>query len=99
MLLKAWVQPLKVKQVKSSLMQPVSFKDQTKVLGKPESMTDEECSALPIKENMNGNYPSLESVWELSDQDLKVIMESKRIRLGILGKGMPPVYLLAEPKQ
>ncbi len=77
----------------------IEFKGQTKVMGKPSSMTDEECYGLPVQETTNGNYPALESVWQLTDEDLKIIIESKRIRLGILGVGMPPVYLIAEPKE
>ncbi len=79
-------------------MKGIEFKGQTKVMGKPSNMTDDECYGLPVQETTNGNYPSLESVWELTDEDLRVITESKRIRLGILGIGMPPVYLMAEPK-
>lgn len=77
-------------------MKGVPFKGQTKVMGKPASMTEEECSGLPVKETMNGEYPALESVWELSDEDLAIVNKSKRIRLGILGIGMSPVYLLPE---
>jgi len=80
-------------------MQGVEFKGQTKVLGKPTNMTDEECYGLPVKETTNGNYPVLESVWELTDEELKIITESKRVRLGVLGTGMPPVYIVAEPKE
>lgn len=77
-------------------MNPVKFKDQTGEFGKPESMKAEECSNLPMKRTMNGNYPSIESVWELSDEELETVKQSKRIRIGILGNGMPPIYMLAE---
>jgi hypothetical protein len=80
-------------------MKGIEFKGQTKVMGKPANMTDDECYGLPVQETKNGNYPVLESVWELTDEDLKIITESKRIRLGIVGVGMPPVYLLPEPKE
>lgn len=78
-------------------MKGVTFKDQNCVFGKPENMTDEECSSLPVKRTYKDGYDSLESVFELSDEELEIIKKSKRIRLGIIGQGMPPVYLQAEP--
>lgn len=80
-------------------MKGVEFKDQTRVLGKPEKMSDNECSSLPVKDTENAGYPSLESVWELSDEELAMVNKSKRIRLGILGKGMPPVYIAVEQNE
>ena len=79
-------------------MKGVEFKDQTNVLGKPESMSNEDCSSLPVKVAKNGEYQSLESVWELSDEELELINKTKRIRLGILGSSIPPVYLQVEKK-
>lgn len=85
-------------------MQGVKFKTANGTMGKPENMTDEQCYALPVQFSTldigNGQLvPTTESVWELSDYELKTIMESKRVRLIILGKGMPPVSLRAEPKE
>lgn len=77
-------------------MKGVKFKDQTCEFGKPSNMADDECSPLSVKKTTNGGYPSLESVWEISDEELAIIIKSKRIRLGILGHGMPPVYMMAE---
>lgn len=78
-------------------MKGVNFKDETGSLSKPQTMTAEECNSLPIKRTKNGKYPAIESVWELTDEELAVITKSKRIRLGIIGDGMPPVYIEAEP--
>lgn len=77
-------------------MRGVKFKDQTGEMGKPSNMTDEECYSLPIKRTKNGGYDVLESVWELTDEELAIVNKTKRVRLGILGRGMPPVYLGAE---
>jgi hypothetical protein len=77
-------------------MRGVEFKDQTRVLGKPTSMADEHCNSLPVKITENGEYPSVESVWELSEDELLEVIESGRIRVGILGSSMPPIYLQVE---
>lgn len=77
-------------------MKGVEFKDQTQVLGKPEGMTGDECQSLPVKFTSNGDYKSIESVWELSDEELDIIIKSKRIRIGIFSNGMPPIYLQVE---
>lgn len=78
-------------------MKGVPFKDMTGEIGKPNSMSAEECSSLPIKRTTNGNYQAIESVWELSEEELIMIKESKRIRIGIIGNGMQPIYIAAEP--
>lgn len=80
-------------------MKGVTFKDQTGELGRPSLMTDEECSSLPIKRITGGKYPAIESVWELSEEELQTIIKSKRVRIGILGTGMPPIYMQAEPSE
>jgi hypothetical protein len=77
-------------------MHGVKFEDQNCVFGKPESMTDEQCYSLPAKKTEHNGFPSIESVFELSDEELAIVNKTKRIRLGILGQGMPPVYLQAE---
>lgn len=60
-------------------------------------MTDDECSDLPIQRTVNGGkFPAIESVWELTDEEVSQIVRTKRIRLGIVGMGMPPVYLSVE---
>lgn len=69
-------------------MNGVKFKDQTGEYGKPSTMSDAECSSLPIKKTMNGKFPSIESVWELSDQELEEVIKSKRIRVGVLSEGI-----------
>ena len=59
-------------------------------------MTDEECGSLHV--NFNGSESV--SCWELDENDIKDILENKRIWLGVLGKGHPPVYLTTtEPHQ
>lgn len=78
-------------------MKGVEFADQNCVFGKPNTMTDEECYSLPAKRTKNGDFNAVESVWELTDEEMQIITKSKRIRLGILGNGIPPLYMIAEP--
>lgn len=80
-------------------MRGVKFDDQNCVFGKPSDMSDEECYSLPVKKTKNGGFNSLESVWELSESEIELIIKSKRIRLGIIGEGMPPVYLIVEQEK
>lgn len=75
----------------------VHFKDENRIFGKPSSMTDDECYDLPCKMTTNGKFPAVESVWQLSDEEIAMIIKSKRIRLGIIGGGMPPTYIQVEP--
>ena len=85
-------------------MQGIKFKGANGTMGKPETMTDEQCYALPVQFSTldiggGQTVPTTESVWEMTDEELKIITESKRVRLVILGKGMPPVSLRAESKE
>lgn len=74
-------------------MIPIEFKEQTKVLNKPESMTDEECSSLPV---FNDGKQCI-SCWQLTFRErLKALLGGK-IWLGILsGASQPPVWMSVE---
>lgn len=77
-------------------MKPIEFEGQNKVFLKPQNMTDEECSSLPVNQNEEQSV----SCWELDENDIKDIIKNKKIWLGICGKGHPPVFLLTqEPYQ
>ena len=74
-------------------MRAIEFKEQNGVLGKPEGMTDDECSPLPVFRD--GKH--CVSVWELSEADLELIKETKVVYLGVLsGNTQPPVFLTIE---
>jgi hypothetical protein len=77
-------------------MRPIQFKGQTNVLAKPKDMTDEECNALPVQMTKNGEHPCMESVWELTEEDLAVIKISKCVRLRVIGTMHPPIYMEVE---
>lgn len=79
-------------------MKGVEFKAQNATLGKPQSMTDEECYSLPIRRANWNQYQSVESVWELTDDEIKHIKKSKRIVLSVLGITHPPLHIGAVVK-
>ena len=78
-------------------MTPVEFKGQMSVLKKPEGMSEEDCGSLPMAITKKGEHPSIESVWELTDEDLVLISKSRRIRHGVIGTMHPPIYMSIEP--
>lgn len=82
-------------------MKPVEFKDQNMVFNKPSNMTDEQCSSLPAKQHIidieDCKFNAIESVWQLSDDEIREVLQSKRIRLRVIANGMPPVALMIEP--
>ena len=70
-------------------MNPIEFKEQNKVFTKPENMTDKECKSLPV---LTDGKQSV-SCWELTDEKLEEIKKTKKVYLGVLGQGHPPVFL------
>lgn len=69
-------------------MNPISFKEQTKVLQKPESMTDEECMPLPV---YNDGKQCI-SCWKASLKERIIFLLTGKIWLRILsGITQPPV--------
>jgi len=71
-------------------MNPIEFNEQNKVLLKPESMTDEECKSLPVFSNGD----ECVSCWQLSDEEIEKLKETKCVWLGVLsGSTQPPVFL------
>lgn len=83
--------------LKFPTMKGVNFADKNGVMKKPDSMTGEQCYDLPCKHTTNDGFNAIESVFELTDAEIDLIIKSKRIRLGIIGRGMPPVYMHVEP--
>jgi hypothetical protein len=83
-------------------MLPVSFPENNFVFTKPQGMTDEQCSDLPV---WRGNvpvdeagtmFPAIISCWQLSKEDIEEIQKTGRIWLSITATGMPPVSVFAE---
>jgi Zn-finger protein len=69
-------------------MTPVQFPEQNIVLSKPESMTDEECSSLPV--HTDGKVCI--SCWELTDEEISELQKTKKLWLQVYsGQSQPPV--------
>lgn len=84
-------------------MKPVEFKGFTHDFRKPESMNEKQCESLPALVHTidieGEKFNAIESVWELSHEEIKELIETKRIRLRVIANGMPPVNLFVEPKE
>lgn len=71
-------------------MKPIAFPEQTKVLQKPSTMTDEECSPLPV---YNDGQQSI-SCWSPTWKERLSILFFGRVWLWvIMGPTQPPVAL------
>lgn len=75
-------------------MVPTSFEESNDVLGKPPSMSDDECSCLSILrvENNNG-LPMVISCWKMTKEELEEVNRTGRVWLGVCGVTMPPVIV------
>ena len=78
-------------------MKPIAFAEANTVLTKPAGMTDEQCASLPVFKGEMGGMPVLLSCFEMSDEELLRIIETKRIWLYVFGDRQPPVALTDRP--
>lgn len=73
-------------------MKPIKFKNHSRVLEKPKSMTDEQCESLPILQLNDTNISCWAAGWR---ERLRILLTGK-VWLGVLsGASQPPVYLSA----
>jgi len=73
-------------------MKPITFPEQTKVLGKPANMTDEECAPLPVC-CVEGQVISC---WGLTWRERIRVLLGGRLWLCVLsGQTQPPVWIAA----
>lgn len=74
-------------------MMPVEFPEQNCLLGKPKTMTDEECSALACFTDGK----QCVSCWQFNKEDLEEIQRTGKIWLIVVsGHSQPPVTLQTE---
>lgn len=74
-------------------MKPIEFKEQTKILSKPDGMTDEECGSLAV---FNDGFQSI-SLWQLSWKERFQIFFFGKIWIGVVfGQTQPPIWLSTE---
>lgn len=68
----------------------------TRVLGEPENWTPDtsgKVSGLPIRDELNGDYPAMVSAWEPTPLELAALVAGEKVYLRVLGRGHPPVML------
>lgn len=72
-------------------MIPTSFDEANAVLGKPDSMSHEECTCLSVlRTEMDNGQPIVISCWKLTTEELAEIQRTGRVWLMIWGPTMPP---------
>ena len=74
-------------------MRPKNFKQATKVLRKPSTMSDDECSSLPVW----SDGKQCVSCWQPNIRERLNILFGGKVWLGVLsGKSQPPVFVAGE---
>lgn len=83
-------------------MLPADLPERNTIFTKPEGMTDEQCSDLPVwrgeapLDEQGNTVPVIISCWKFNKEDLEEIQRTGCIWLSITGHGMPPVSLFTE---
>ena len=75
------------------MAEAASFDESNLVLGKPEGMTDDECTPLSVLRMNCQIGPVVFSCWKFNAEELEEIIKTKRVWLGVLGTTMPPVIV------
>lgn len=71
-------------------MKPVNFKTSNLVLGKPPSMTEEECEPLPVFKG----HKEFISCWELTDEEIEALRNDPRVWVWVYSDVFhPPIAL------
>lgn len=78
-------------------MNPKKFREANQVFTKPDGWVDGSCQDLHVYKgpDANGN-PVLISEWELNDEEILQVLQTRSIYLGIVGHNQPPVFLTIE---
>jgi hypothetical protein len=75
-------------------MIPIQFEGVNSIFNKPEGWSDGDCMPLPVmKSHDEDGIPYLMSVWELTEEELQVVLASKKVALYVYGTVTPPVSL------
>lgn len=75
-------------------MIPTSFTESDAVLGRPQYMTDDECSCLSIlRTTTTDGTPVVLSCWKLTAEELEEVNRTGRVWLTVVGQTMPPVMV------
>lgn len=77
-------------------MRPIKTDLSNMIFKAPEDVED--CNDLPVRRvEFDNNTGILESCWELDEEDLEVILKTRKIYLGVLGNSHPVVCLGVSP--
>lgn len=69
-----------------------AFDEENTVLGKPDSMTADECDPLSVwRGNLDNGQPVIISCWKMSALELAEVNRTGRVWLVVWGDAMPPV--------
>lgn len=75
-------------------MTPGAISGATKMYGKPDGMTDEECGRLLVREGTDSGWPTLTSAWYPTPEEVARLRAGAPVYLTIFGAGgHPPVAL------
>lgn len=74
-------------------MRPGAIRGATRVLGKPNGMSDEQCSPLHIHDTVIDGFPYMVSAWIPTPAEVELIKRGQPIFLYINGTTHPPVML------
>lgn len=81
-------------------MIPARIPRATRYLGAPDGWqpeSDGDCAHLAIRDmTINGDVPSMQSLWEPTPQELDWLAKGGKVRLITVGVAHPPVMLLVD---
>lgn len=73
-------------------MIPTAFDEDNAALGRPQSMTDDECGPLSVFiGNDESGCPVVISCWKPTDEELSEIIRTRRVWVIVSGTNMPPI--------
>ncbi len=75
-------------------MNPINFPEAQNFMGRPNEMTQAECSALPIARGVYlKKYPAIISCWQPTEEERAAIAGGAPVYLHVIGSVMQPVML------
>lgn len=74
-------------------MIPVNF-DGAVQIGKPETMTDEQCMAIPASYGIdNDGFRYFITAWKPSKEDIEAFQRGEPVWVKVIANGLPPMAL------
>lgn len=77
-------------------MIPKNFKQENGNLARPEDMTDEQCSSLPIhRYTQSDGFPAILSFWSMTEDEIESVRQQGGIWCSTVGHTLAPFLLFA----